>query len=153
MCIRRVFGSSATQAQGLLSTLPRRRYAMNTVTPDLASRYIDPAAMAWTATRFPGVEAKVLLEDTERGLLTALVRFAPGATLPDHVHQDIEQSYVLSGSFEDEEGRADAGQFVWRPAGSRHAARSPGGAVVLSVFLAPNRFIGDESGGGTTGEG
>lgn len=121
--------------------------------PPLASRYVDPEAMAWTATRFPGVEAKVLMEDTERGLLTALVRFAPGATLPDHVHQGIEQSYVLSGSFEDDEGRADAGQFVWRPAGSRHAARSPGGAVVLSVFMAPNRFIGDEAGGGTTGDG
>ena len=131
---------------------------MATVTPNivahqalspLASRYVDPAELEWKPTRFPGVDTKVLMEDRDRGLVTALVRFAPGAELPDHVHEDIEQSYVLEGSFEDDEGRVDAGQFVWRPAGSRHVARSPGGALMLSIFLSPNRFIGDEAGGGT----
>ena len=131
---------------------------MATVTSDLdtrdthislASRYISPDDLDWTATRFPGIDAKVLMRDDERGLMTALFRWAPGAVLPDHVHEDIEQTYVLEGSLEDDEGVAKAGDFVWRPAGSRHDARSRDGAVTLSWFLRPNRFVGDEDAGGT----
>ena len=87
----------------------------------LASRYVDVASLPWTPTRFKGVDMKVLMEDKETGLSTALVRFAPGATLPDHEHVDLEQSFVLEGSLEDHEGVATAGNYVWRPAGSRHA--------------------------------
>ena len=116
----------------------------------LASRYIDVAALEWTPTRFPGISSKVLMRDDSRGLLTALFKFEPGAVLPDHVHEDIEQTFMLEGSLQDGEGIARAGEFVWRPAGSRHDARSPDGGIALSVFLRPNRFIGDESGGGTT---
>ena len=49
---------------------------------DLASRYVDVAALPWVPTRFKGVDIKVLMEDKETGLLTALTRFAPGAELP-----------------------------------------------------------------------
>lgn len=115
----------------------------------LASRYIDPEALDWAPTRFPGISSKVLMRDDERGLLTALFRFEPGAVLPDHVHEDIEQTWMIAGSLEDGEGVARAGEFVWRPAGSRHDARSPDGGIALSVFLRPNRFIGDETQGGT----
>ena len=48
----------------------------------LASRYVDVASLPWTPTRFKGVDMKGLMEDKETGLSTALVRFAPGATLP-----------------------------------------------------------------------
>lgn len=115
----------------------------------LASRYIDPEALDWAPTRFPGISSKVLMRDDERGLLTALFRFEPGAVLPDHVHEDIEQTWMIAGSLEDGEGVARAGEFVWRPAGSRHDARSPDGGIALSVFLRPNRFVGDEERGGT----
>ena len=78
--------------------------------------------------------------------MTALTRFAPGATLPDHEHIELEQSYVLEGSLADEEGVATTGNYVWRPAGSRHDAHSPNGAIVLSFFLKPNKFF--DMGGG-----
>lgn len=107
----------------------------------LASRYVDVGALPWVPTRFKGVDLKVLMEDKETGLLTALTRFAPGATLPDHEHVELEQSYVLEGSLQDEEGVATAGNYVWRPAGSRHDAWSPDGCLVLSFFLKPNKFF------------
>lgn len=131
---------------------------MTTVTPDLpklqdlpplASRYVAADALPWQPTRFPGIDAKVLMRDQDRGLMTALFRWAPGAFLPDHVHEDIEQTYVLQGRLIDDEGVAGPGDFVWRPAGSRHDARAPDGALTLSIFLRPNRFIGDETAGGT----
>lgn len=118
--------------------------------PDaLASHYVDAAALDWTPTRFPGISSKVLMRDDERGLMTALFKFEPGAVLPDHVHEDIEQTFMLEGSLQDQEGTARAGEFVWRPAGSRHDAWSPDGGIALSVFLRPNRFIGETDGGGT----
>ncbi|WP_043833570.1 cupin domain-containing protein [Muricoccus aerilatus] len=110
----------------------------------LASILVDPAAMEWSPTKFPGIAIKVLLQVQATGLLTALFRWDPGSVLPDHEHVQIEQSYVLEGSIEDEEGEVMAGQYVARPAGSRHVARSRNGALILAVFLEPNRFFGED---------
>ena len=107
----------------------------------LASRYIDVPALPWQPTRFPGVEIKVLVEDPETGLQTVLTRMAPGAVLTDHMHMRIEQSWVLEGSLVDHEGEVRAGNFVWRPAGSRHMASAPNGALILGFFLQPNQFF------------
>jgi len=65
---------------------------------------------------------------------------APGAVLPDHEHVEIEQTWVVEGSLADGEGEATAGNFVWRPGGSRHSAHSPNGALLVSFFLKPNIF-------------
>lgn len=107
----------------------------------LASRYVDVGAIPWEPTPYPGVEWKVLLKDDESGLLTALFKWAPGSELPFHEHVEIEQTFVLEGSIEDEEGEVTAGNFVWRPAGSRHVARSRNGALLLGTFLRPNKFF------------
>lgn len=107
----------------------------------LSSRYIDVPSLPWQPTRFPGIEIKVLMEDLDTGLQTVLTRMAPGAVLTDHMHVQIEQSWVLEGSLVDQEGEVTAGNFVWRPAGSRHVARAPNGALVLGFFLKPNTFF------------
>jgi len=75
------------------------------------------------------------------GLLTALFRWEPGSELPFHEHVEIEQTYVLKGTLIDDEGVATAGNYVWRPAGSRHIAKAPDGALVLAFFLKPNKFL------------
>jgi anti-sigma factor ChrR (cupin superfamily) len=49
-----------------------------------------------------------MMEDKASGLLTALFRWAPGSRLPLHEHVEIEQTYVLEGSIEDDEGRQPA---------------------------------------------
>ena len=108
--------------------------------PPLSSRYIDVPSLPWKPTRFPGIEIKVLMEDPDTGLQTVLTRMAPGTVLTDHAHVEIEQSWVLEGSLVDHEGEVTAGNFVWRPAGSRHAASAPKGALILGFFLKPNTF-------------
>ena len=105
-----------------------------------ASRFVDVEALAWQSSKFDGVEFKTLLIDPDTGILTALVRMAPGAVLPDHEHIEIEQSYILSGRLVDEDGEGTAGNFVWRPSGSRHSAYAPDGALILAIFMKPNRF-------------
>ena len=106
----------------------------------LDSRYVNVAALPWETTRFPGIEMKTLLRDTDSGLQTLLMRMAPGAELPDHEHVRMEQTYVLEGSLADAQGTVTAGNYVWRPAGSRHSACAPDGALLLGFFLEPNRF-------------
>lgn len=109
--------------------------------PALSSRYVDVEQIPWKPSRFPGVDIKVLMEDSATGLQTTLTRLAPGAVLPLHEHMDIEQSWVLEGRLVDDEGEATAGSFVWRPKGSRHVAHAPDGCLVLGFFLRPNSFL------------
>jgi anti-sigma factor ChrR (cupin superfamily) len=108
-------------------------------TPALASHYLDVPNMPWEKTRFTGIEIKVLYSDAS-GITTALFKLAPGAVVPLHEHTALEQTFVLEGALEDHEGICGPGQFVWRPAGNRHEAVAPNGAVILSFFLKPNRF-------------
>jgi len=109
--------------------------------PPLASRFVEVAKLPWEKTRFPGVESKTLLVDRETGVVTSLLRFAPGARLPDHEHVLIEQTYVLEGSLVCGEGECKAGDYVWRPAGSRHEAwAGPQGGLMLGIFQIPNKF-------------
>jgi anti-sigma factor ChrR (cupin superfamily) len=83
----------------------------------------------------------VLMEDPDTGLQTVLTKMEPGSVLTDHQHVAVEQSWVLEGSLVDHEGEVTAGNYVWRPAGSRHVAHSPNGALVLGFFLKPNHFF------------
>jgi len=109
------------------------------VDPALATRYLDVPNMSWEPTKFPGIRIKVLYSDDE-GMTTALFKLEPGAVVPMHEHTAIEQTYVLEGTLEDHEGVCGPGQFCWRPAGNMHEAVAPNGAVILGMFLKPNRF-------------
>ena len=58
----------------------------------------------------------------------------------------VEQTYMLEGTLVDWEGpekglAVGAGDFVYRPAGSRHAACAPDGAVMVAIFQVPNKFF------------
>ena len=106
----------------------------------LSSRYITVNDLPWQETKFPGIRIKVLMENLDTGLQTVLTQMDPGSVLTDHKHIELEQSWVLEGSLVDHEGEVTAGNYVWRPAGSRHSASAPKGALVLGFFLKPNRF-------------
>jgi len=108
---------------------------MTATTPSLRTRTSWAAGLALCRGRepavesqphCPGIDMKVLLEDAESGLLTALFRWQPGAELVLHEHVEVEQTFVLEGSLVDDEGEVRAGNYVWRPKGNRHVARSPG---------------------------
>ena len=105
------------------------------------SRFVDVAGLPWEDTKFPGVKAKTLLVEPSSGLLTVLLKMEPGARLPDHEHVLIEQTYVLEGELVDPDGVCTSGNFVWRPAGTRHAAYTPKGGLMLAVFQVPNKFF------------
>ena len=112
---------------------------------DLRSRHLRPDEMPWQQTRFTGCSVKPLMVDPSSGLATLLFKMEPGAELPDHEHVLIEQTYVLEGSLVDKEGpdaglEVGPGEFVWRPAGSRHSACAPKGGIFVAIFQIPNKF-------------
>ena len=110
--------------------------------PPLASRFVDVASLPWTKTAYPGIEAKTLLLERSSGLLTVLMKMAPNAKLPDHEHVLIEQTWVLEGTLICGEGKVSPGNFVWRPAGSRHEAwAGPEGNLAVAMFQLPNKFF------------
>ena len=105
-----------------------------------ASTYINPADMDWQPSQFEGIQIKVLYEDKAKGEMTCLLKWAPGARLPFHKHPEIEQSFVLEGSFSDHDGIARAGEYVWRTANSQHETYSEEGCVILAIYRKPNMF-------------
>jgi anti-sigma factor ChrR (cupin superfamily) len=115
------------------------------VRSELASRFVDVPNMPWEKTAYPGVVQKTLLVDKSTGVVTALMKMDAGASLPDHEHVKIEQTWVLEGSLHCPEGECHPGQFVWRPAGSRHHAwAGPKGGLFLAMFQIPNKFYGTD---------
>ena len=53
----------------------------------------------WRPSGTPGFWVKPLVEDAEAGLRTWLMKSDPGASSKLHSHDEIEQIYVLEGSF------------------------------------------------------
>ena len=108
------------------------------------STYVKPDQIDWKPSPFPGIQIKVLYEDKAKGELTCLLKWAPGASLPMHKHPEIEQTWVLEGSFYDHDGICKAGEYVWRTPGSIHETHSETGAVILAIYRKPNMFYRDK---------
>ena len=106
----------------------------------LASHFIDTDKVPWIETA-PGTRMKVIYHDAATGMLTILSRIDPGCGIPAHVHEDLEQTYVLEGSLVDDEGECTAGNFVIRAKGSRHAPTAPKGCTMLVFFLKPTAAL------------
>jgi anti-sigma factor ChrR (cupin superfamily) len=106
----------------------------------LASRFIETDTVPWIETG-PGNKMKVIYHDPTTGMLTILAKLEPGAGIPAHVHEDLEQTFVLEGSLRDDEGECTAGNFVIRAKGSRHAPTAPKGCTMLVFFLKPTAAL------------
>ena len=102
------------------------------------SVYRAAAAARWEATGEPGFWCKRLHEVP--GQRTWLMRVDPGAWSPPHAHEDeLEQIYVLEGSFHDDDRVMRAGDFCCRAPGAMHSAGSEEGAIVLLVYSRDRR--------------
>ena len=114
--------------------------APDTIQAALASRFIDIEKEPWIQTG-PGNRMKVLYHDPATGLLTIISKLEPGAGIPEHMHEDLEQTLVLEGSLVDAEGACTAGNFVIRAKGSRHAPVAPQGCTMLVFFMKPTESL------------
>jgi anti-sigma factor ChrR (cupin superfamily) len=96
-----------------------------------------------------GVEICRLWEGTPE---VALLRYAPGASVPLHRHLGLETILVLTGTQSDDTGTYGTGALVFNPAGSEHRVWSDPGCVVLIQWERPVEFVRPGlSGRGTEG--
>jgi anti-sigma factor ChrR (cupin superfamily) len=87
-----------------------------------------------------GIEIHRLYGELGAGRAAALLRYAPGASLPTHRHAGFEQILVLEGSQVDDLGKYSKGTVVVNAPGSEHAVFSPEGCVVFVTWELPVEF-------------
>ena len=97
------------------------------------------ATRAWEPLR-PGIEIRVLYEDSASAQRIALLRYQPGARVPSHQHVGEEHIYVLEGAQQDENGRYPAGSYQCNTPGTVHSVYSPEGCLVLIHWTGPLDF-------------
>lgn len=104
---------------------------------------LDPEALArrtgYVPLR-PGVDILYLYRDEASGSSCALLKYAPGAEVPEHVHQGFEHVYVLEGEQSDARGTYGKGTFVINTPGTAHRVWSTPGCLVLIVWQKPVTF-------------
>lgn len=74
----------------------------------------------------------------------ALLRYAPGARVPRHLHTGLETILVLDGEQSDERGDYKTGSYILNPEGSTHSVWSNPGCVVLIQWERPVKILEDE---------
>ena len=88
----------------------------------------------WRETGMHGITFKKLYSDKTSGLVTALVRFEPGASIPAHRHLQREQCLIIEGDVEHDGHEYGPGDFTWAEAGTIDPTlTSRNGALVLII--------------------
>jgi anti-sigma factor ChrR (cupin superfamily) len=107
---------------------------------NVAAMVAHPESVPWRRFR-EGIEIHRLHGNGDSGTSTALLRYAPGASVPQHVHRGHEHIFVLAGSQSDERGHHRAGTLVVNAPGTRHSVSSAEGCIVLAIWEQPVVFI------------
>jgi anti-sigma factor ChrR (cupin superfamily) len=72
-------------------------------------------ARRWTEPEWeevaPGISCKLLSTDTERNLVSMLVRLAPGVEYPPHCHAGVEELHLLDGELWIDDRKLRAGDY------------------------------------------
>ncbi len=89
----------------------------------------------------PGVMAHWLYKEPDGGPAAVLLRYEPGARVPEHEHVGYEHIYVLQGDQFDERGTYPAGSFIINPPGTRHSPGSKSGCVALLIYEKAVKFV------------
>lgn len=95
--------------------------------------------LAWQPFR-DGIDIFPLYK-SNTGSSAALLRYAPGSSVPSHEHMGYEHILVLAGAQADENNEYPKGSFVISPPGTKHSIRSLNGCIVLAVWEKPVQFI------------
>jgi anti-sigma factor ChrR (cupin superfamily) len=71
----------------------------------------------------------------------AILRYAPGAMVPHHLHTGLETILVLDGVQSDERGSYGKGTLVLNAEGSSHSVWSETGCAVLIQWERPVKIL------------
>jgi anti-sigma factor ChrR (cupin superfamily) len=85
-----------------------------------------------------GVEVHYIQEGSPA---LAILRYAPGAKVPRHLHTGLETILVLEGVQSDERGDYPKGTLILNPEGSTHSVWSETGCAVLIQWEKPVQIL------------
>ena len=88
-----------------------------------------------------GVDIAILYGGGEDEPAAALLRYAPGAQVPEHEHRGYEHILILRGLQSDAHGEYGVGQLIISPPGTRHSVTSKDGCLVLAIWEKQVRFV------------
>lgn len=108
--------------------------------PGLFGEQTDWTRFAWRPFR-EGVEIAPLYGGEGSEMSMALLRYAPGATVPKHLHKGIEHILVLSGSQSDEIGEHSVGHLLVHGPGTTHSITSERGCIALAIWERPVEIL------------
>jgi len=106
--------------------------------PDSGTSDQNSESMQWQPSGTDGFWLKPLFESAPDKLRTWLMKVDPGSYSPMHAHTEIEQIYVMEGSFYDQHKTYGPGDMIVRAPGAEHEAGSESGGLML-VSYAPKR--------------
>ena len=76
---------------------------------------MTPPAFAWREPPWedvaPGISCKLLATDSEKHIISMLVRLAPGASYPPHMHAGVEELHLLDGELWIDERKLHPGDY------------------------------------------
>ncbi|MCV6598244.1 MAG: cupin domain-containing protein [Mangrovicoccus sp.] len=102
----------------------------------------DLLAGGWRELEFAPFKPGITIHWLQQGEpAVALLRYAPGARAPLHLHEAVETILVLEGSQSDAFGDYEAGSYVINLPGSQHEVWSEHGCTVLLHWAKPVRFL------------
>ena len=71
------------------------------IAKDTGGKPVLPSARQWVEPEWedvaPGISCKLLATDTEKHVISMLVRLAPGGEYPPHTHAGVEELHLLDG--------------------------------------------------------
>lgn len=123
-----------------MSTRPVAAPLTSLVVNNLFGRGTDFDRFDWQFFR-QGVDIARLHGGQDDGPSAALLRYAPGASVPVHVHHGAEHILVLTGSQSDEDGLYPAGTLVVHGPTTRHSVASEQGCIVLAIWQRPVEIL------------
>jgi anti-sigma factor ChrR (cupin superfamily) len=105
-------------------------------------RFMLSNLMPWEGTAIKGIETKVLFRDAANGMVTLLVRMAPGTSGPRHRHAEVEESYVLEGDVTISGVEMKPGDYCRAQPGSIHSGLSTrGGCQFITIASERNELL------------
>ena len=105
-------------------------------------RFMLSNLMPWEETGTKGIETKVLFRNAANGMVTVLVRMAPGTSSRHHRHVAVEESYVLEGDVTISGVEMKPGDYCRAEPGSVHTGISTrGGCQFITIASERNKLL------------
>ncbi|TPH12089.1 ChrR family anti-sigma-E factor [Litorilituus lipolyticus] len=98
--------------------------------------YVLPTAlnnMQFSKTANIGKLSRARIQLDEDEIHTSLLHIAPGGGVPEHTHKGFELTLLLEGSFDDENGHYEKGDFIMLSGDHQHHPVSTEGCLCYTV--------------------